>query len=409
MLRFNKSYVRKDEKWFLLNILAETLPSLEQEYNEVILILLDDLNQIVFWNPSLDHRAGDIRKSGWELREYISWAGINNQTLTPLESFVEPPFRKGVRGEDLLRLGFRMERANRYLAPDSDGNKFGDDIRLFRENTDYSLFVNQVLFSFGGLIHPVSITEHGVFLTNGFLTMQEYGIKDMVGINFEDIGGFTIKNIAEGMLYVPNKRGTGLYDHSYINVQEDISEKSIGIVLDGYLHLLDGVVSVVGPSSIKIDWRKVPLVKRALKVNKHNPAASTDRDYGDLRAGMVYSDVWIADILNSRFTYLVLLDQRNVETYQEEMISQRLPGEYWVAVNQQGLLLDELGSPIEYLRTTGDGSYTETKMERLVTSLTAKRPLLIDTAPKEEAATVTDAEARNASYYPSPILLNYFV
>lgn len=324
---------------------------------EEVHITVDDNGVVSNWRPLTSTLRSLMQTSNFTLTEWIQYCNQNNIRLDTTSTPFTFDVLKTISTYGAREIGFKVERANAYINPDSLANSVGDDLRLSRAGTDYSKFVGNVLTTINGIVHPVVINQNGIYARNGNKTAQDVGVKDVSMINFKDLGGFKIQNFPISGMYKQQGGSVKLYDNCCFNMNYDVTGKVFGAVIDGYLHILDDVIEVVGQRQLRIDWRKVPLLKRAILANGNPPNRTSVRSVSRVSEAMVTSNEWINDIILSPFTFLVVFNWGDITKSSKELISKGLPGVYFYPEDVNGIMMTSVGEIYSYKKFKDRSSY----------------------------------------------------
>jgi len=237
---------------------------------------------------------------------------------------------------------------------------------------------------------------NGFFLTTKYHT---YGVRinragDMIRKSKEGIGGFLLFNNVGSIKQVPITKDMvykvddtkSYFERLIINTKESLRNKTVGIVIGGYLHLLDDVVNVMGDNSITVSLRNFNLVERIKQSRGYLdlPFEGIDDISGGIPTSNLYSDQAVLDYMTMDYSFIVIIDNAEVYTERGAVSSAAMAGTYIIpdSINL-GFLTDQIGRGIDYwpkwecgqwaLKTTADMLETmleETTSWKALTKLT---------------------------------------
>lgn len=392
MYNYVTGFVKKDRRWVEKHVLESMMQDLLVDYREVRITFFDTVaNAEVNWSPQEDS-SNYHRTFGGTMGEFLSFVNHNQMRLETTNDLFNLEDLVSVNCREVLQVGFRVARGNRYMHPDSKGNETGVDLHLTRDGTNFSRFHGNSLFTVNGIIHPAVINDYGIYLREGHHTVKREGMQDISCINFEPVGGFVAKPFAKSWFYRANGRPQLLCNKTTFRYPEGTDDKLFGVVVDGYLHLLDGAITVRGESSLEINWDKIPLRSRFIAedfcIRGEGSAREVKPRYQEKD---LLTDAWLEDILFSPFTFLMIMNRTDISTYRAPLIPKKIPGLFYKEGKIQGLLKTQHGKIYSGKVDTDVCSYAELKLKHEVVSLpvTNEYPPLIETGYAEPERVLT--------------------
>lgn len=366
-----ESFARTKREWSRVNLADTKMLDVLTAYEEVH-ITIDDDGERVNWRPMTSTHYDIAIKTPFTLTEWIAHCNDNSIRLDVTSNPFTMDLLKSITSYSAFDIGFKADRSNFYVHPESDANLLGEDLRLTRAGTDYSKFVGNVMMSINGIIHPTASSENGFYAKGGHKALHGKPIEDLNLINFQELGGFTVQRLALLNMYKQEGGSVKLYENCCFNMKYDVTDKVFGIVIDGYLHLLDGVVQVVGTTSLKINWNKVPLLDRAIKMNGKTPSHSTVRGKELVNEADIRTNEWVEDLLVSPFTFLVVFNRKDITTSVTNLVSKNLPGIYEYPTDLQGAAFTGDGEILSFKKFRDRSSYAIAREEHTVFNLALK-------------------------------------
>ena len=356
MYLITASYARSKREWLEVDLASKKMSEVLTGFEEVH-ITLDNDGSLVNWRPMTSEFYADMYSTSYTLLEWISHCNDNDIRLDVTSTPFTFTGLKRIDSYSAFDVGFNVERSNAYINPASDANSLGKDLRLSRDNTDYSLLVGKVLVSINGVVHPLILNDFGMYAKGGYDALHGSTIRDINLINFENIGGYVVERLPRSKMYKMDKGSVKWYDNCCFDLGYDVTNKVFGVVLDGYLHLLDGVIEIVGKTQIKVDWRKVPLLDRAIKIKGKTPWLTTVRNKELVSESDVTSNEWIEDIVSSMFTFLMVFNRPDITKSITPLISKGLPGVYEYPHDLTGVAFTGDGETFSYKKSRDRCSY----------------------------------------------------
>ncbi len=211
------------------------------------------------------------------------------------------------------------------------------------------------------------VHDYCLFTVNGFVfnsKYQDYGVRvchagDLVRnseefnggiINFEKVGKVKQVPITPNMI---TKIDTGKtwFDKITIDTTTYVGDKSVGIVIGGYLHLLDDMVKVIGPTTVTLSMRNYALLDRISNSMKELDLTFMGLDdiNNSSSVGEFLNEDNIYKYLTSKYSFLVIIDNPNLEIDKYSVSTMAMSGTYIVGKDQRlGFLTDQIGKAIDY-------------------------------------------------------------
>lgn len=380
MYQIVQSFVRDNRNWQSKNLNEVMMVDILTNFDEVH-INIDEDGVVQNWRPMTSEWYAIVYSSGYTLLEWVAHCNHNNIRLDMTSQPFSMGLLKRVSSYEAQAIGFKCTRANSYINPDSEANLVGNDIRFNREGTDYSKFVDNVLVSVNGIIHPTSSSDFGFFAKYGYQSISHSHLYDVNMINFEELGGFKIQRLPFNSRYTQGGVHSKIYNNCCFDMQHDITDKVIGVVLDGYLHLLDDVISIVGQTQFKLNWGRVPIRKRAIVAEGNPPGKSELRSTTNITEDLVTSDEWLLDIIESPFSFLLIFNRTDITKSHKELITTELPGSYFYPTDIDGPVFTGQGETYSYHKQRDNSSYENAREEHTLINLplTGSYPSAIET------------------------------
>lgn len=330
--------------------LGETIENLYKKYSSIRLemtnkyskekgvVLLDE------YFPSMDRSK--------TIEEWLESIGETRLNYTNLKVNLG---RKGLIYQEVLSNHFKViPVAKGKLSDDDLSRKFNyDDLFITKEGVDPIDLQKHVLFTVNGFLHQTDANSKGLWVTDGYKTIRRRKKHCIGAISFENLGSVKQIDIKEDMLSKLNEK-VGYYSECVIDIGEDVSNKTVMLVLGGYLHVLDfDVFTLISNSAIKVKFKNIPLLERV-----HASADDLDmadvffhKTYGDRNVILrdIYSDDFIVDYLKHSTSFIVLLD--NPEIFKEITYPQQrnIPNNYLTDTKPILPMMTRLGKFEEYV------------------------------------------------------------
>ncbi|UQT03119.1 putative virion structural protein [Serratia phage vB_SmaS-Totoro] len=237
--------------WQNVNLKGMRLNDIFQLYHICMVQLHDPDKNITGW-LDLYQLPVQLRTSPAIIEE---WLAISS----PLTLFEDDP--SGLKGDHYVRAMFANAfgitttginfsfAQNENLLPDQRV-----DIMLKKDGIeDYDRIVRNALFTTNGLIFRAdTLPNGGICLLGAGAAASRYNDNRVGILDFSDIAEIKTYNITDEMI-----RGGGkdlpLARGFFIDLPENLVGKTVGIVIAGQMHLLNGTLSVVGDSRVRFN------------------------------------------------------------------------------------------------------------------------------------------------------------
>lgn len=339
-------------------------------------VLIDDFESLV--------------EEGKTFVEYLE--GIGDKAIK-LEKGTTQINKKGLLYREALSNRFKVVPVIKGREPDGDLSLKYDysDLFITKEGVDPIDMYKHTLVSVNGYIHPTDANSKGLWVESGYNTIRKRK-KQCIGIySFENLGSLEQIPIKESMLSKLNNE-VDYYDELVIDIGQDCSEKTIILILGGFMHVMDyDVFSRISDTAIKVKLKNTPFMERIHLSSQDLDISPTlyDKRYGEtnLHFGDICSDEFIKQYLALPYSFIVLLD--NPEVYREITYPQQrgIPNNYLTDKKPTLPMMTRLGKLEEYVSVRDGDKYV------LETADCQYRPVVYNTrySTLEKSSYYTDA------------------
>jgi hypothetical protein len=342
----------RNGRWHEINGSDLTLSYLWNTYETVYLIL----NHTVLNEPvSLDLTQYRLTVSTDFYNTTVNdWlVSVGNEALPTSDEVpvVNPRF---VTYSDAIQAGYTIQPVDRTAHPDTALPLSElEDLLLTKEGLDYALFNQFGLVSVNGLLHLTDAGPDGIHVVDGHKSKQVAN-DTLVGIlNFQHIGKIERIPITREMV-APPKENAPLKDYADLYLEGDLKDKTVFIVIGGYLHAHDKLVRQIGDNIFRVDFNNYPLIDRFYESRElidlsHLTEIMTEKNgnYNQLDLEEVYSDEWILRYLTLSQSFFLVIDSPHIFIDTQTLESLPSPGRYvspvkpvWPVAYGVGRLLD---------------------------------------------------------------------
>ena len=222
-----------------------------------------DLTQIVTPASRILGRSG----SNSNIQSAITWAmTVNPSLITKAKTAIFPQLDVAT-GRYLYRVSVSSPKENSgwsigfgdYDRPDvrDDLNQVGilDDLILTPPKT---VTPENILVSVNGVLHATHVVDGVIYVIDGFITIRQSGVEEIVILDTTSLGGHTIVPLTTSNIVV--KDDTYTVRALIHDTTVDLSQGAVALSVDGYLQLFNNTYSARDRHSINIDLNLLDLV-----------------------------------------------------------------------------------------------------------------------------------------------------
>lgn len=267
-----------------------------------------------------------------------------------------------ILSSDIWDAGFNVQLTDRTKHPDIDlPNSAKNDLLLTKSMIDYNDLYHHTLVNINGLFHRTSASEYGLHIVDGAYGMRQANRVLGSITSFEHVGSLDIIDVSEDMIYYP-KPDVNLYEQTYLNLGIDTEDKTVLLVIGGYLHALDEAYSKIGNGLIKIDFNRIPLIQRHLEstdlIDQTSLGIEYSGKFNHLEVDSILrSDNYIKALLSLSQSFIVVIDTPHVIVDRTLLEASKLPGVYYSYKKPLGLLTSLRGKCLPYKSYDGQNKW----------------------------------------------------
>jgi hypothetical protein len=179
---------------------------------------------------------------------------IGNQTL-PFEAKLPNETERLVRYAQAWHAGYVAQPKGREMHVNSTASKFvKEDLLMTHPTHSYADYDKYCLTTVNGYFHITDYTSNGIRVWDGNKSVRRSNNNQIGVYSFETVGALQKVPITEAMVK-PQRPGAPLNDAAYISMPNniDIDNKTVLLVIGGYLHVLGKVYKPVGDRTWRIE------------------------------------------------------------------------------------------------------------------------------------------------------------
>lgn len=225
-----------------------------------------------------------------------------------------------------------------------------DDLIIDIDGYDPAYVAKHCLFSVNGFVFPSMYQNYGVRVRHAADCVRNSESMEAGFLNFEKIGAIRQVPITKNMITKIDESKTW-FDRITIDTTEYVGNKTVGIVLGGYLHLLDGMVQVIGPNTLTLSMRNLNLRERVMNSMRELDLEFMSLDQVNNGASVqeFLNEENIVKYLTSKYSFLVLIDNCEMSVDYEAVSDNAMLGTYIIPKEHRlGRLVDHIGRGLDY-------------------------------------------------------------
>jgi hypothetical protein len=267
---------------------------------------------------------------------------------------------------DAIHAGYKIEPIHPTISPTTPIPRAEKTwLLVSRPNTDYNLLYKSCLVSVNGFFHQTDVDATGLYVKDGMESCFISNDNQLGLFSFRELGSLSFIPITKSMVYKQNINQV-YRDRCYINVGKDVSNKSVFLVLGGYLHVLDKKTFYrVGNGQFCIDMSNLPLFERYYESKNYIdltslPLQKTDKNDNQVAVDEFLSDECLLTYVTLSQSFFVILDNPEIFVEREEVKAAPMPGMFISYTRPQFPLITGKGKLSNYWYTYEDTQYSLT-------------------------------------------------
>jgi hypothetical protein len=348
-----------NRQWAEIPVADMTFLDVYKQHRRVIFTLS---NPVLTNNVALDFESiRDI--AGTSPLTVSEWLVANGNKALPTVDRLPDPKPHWVLYQNGFRSGYKITPSHPDYGSDTehpDSEKTA--LLLTKIGTDMTKFQKHVMVSVNGYFHRVDADTKRAWVYDGNRTGRFANLNAIGMHSFEQIGDIQYVPITPAMIF-KQRADIPLSEKAYVDIGVDCADKTILLVIGGYLSVLDkNTYYRVSDEQIAIDFRNYPLIDRILESQpfldlSDLPIVKKADSPTTLSVKNIYSDEFITAYLTMSQSFIVLVD--NIDMFVEQVKLRRLRSHRTVLAYQKPVfpLITGLGKMAEYWSTKGVGNW----------------------------------------------------
>lgn len=347
MLNYIRAYVKKDNHWREEDISNRTILELKSNYQNVLVVAT--------YNTETTERGIDFNNNRYALSTAVGTDTLNDwiqsvNVETLIFDFNRVSFNsvKCIRHRNLDDMPVKVEGANSLLGEDVPipiGMK--KDLMITSSSAEYTEFSTEnisrnMLLAINGRICKTDYVDGRTFVLDAFNKVWDGG-NVISAIDFTDVGGLEQSNITSDMVKVVPQSPTDISmnrQRCVVDIPEVIGvDVTPIIVLDGYLHILDGTYKRLSKDKMLINVNIELALKRA---SKFKQIEHLFVDYANVRhKGIDGSSFDVLKYLDETDSFMVFVKSSDLCIYREPLQQTNTYGGYEHYRAPKGIIISE--------------------------------------------------------------------
>lgn len=331
-----------DATWSDVDITSVKIGALFSTYSNVWLTLshsaLED-DVYLELNAVLDLVAATYH--GLTVPQWLQ--AIGNDSLPTSTSMPNLTLRR-VRYNDVWRAGYDVKPIDRFRHDDAT-IPFGEknDLLLSKPGVDFNVNYRYALVSVNGFFHRTGASPTGLQVVDGGRTGRIANDNQIGMHSFQGVGTLDFIPITPSMIY-KTADTSKLADRAYIELPYDTEDKTVLLVLGGYLHVLDEAYTKIGPRSLRINFNKIALVERYFDSRKtidlsSLPLTRDPENPDHVSVPELLSDATLTAYMCLPQSFIVVVNAKDFFVRRHPVTNSQIPGRYEVVKGTERLPL----------------------------------------------------------------------
>lgn len=351
-----------DSRWREVSIGSIPMNELYSTYTNVFAVLT---NSFVTGQLSLDLSL--IRAAhGTKTLTFNELLASLGSAALPTSTTIPSLNTRFARYADAHQAGYKIQPIHPSWAPDAQVPPSERSwLHITRPRTDFGLFHRSCMVSINGLWHWIDGDGQGIYVKDGDISRQLSGQNNVGIYSFRELGELTYLPITPEMVY-KQKPEQKLRHRAYLDIGQDITNKTVLLVLGGYLHVMDAAAfSRTGKQTLAVHLENLPLFERyhesmGLIDWSGIPLERTERNAWQIGVDNFLSDEALRAYLTMAQSFVVLLDNPSVFVSRLPIHTTRMPGMFTSFIRPDYPMIAGYGLSPNYWHTYEDTQYSLT-------------------------------------------------
>lgn len=269
------------------------------------------------------------------------WLVLNGNKTLPTSNELPLINTRYAKFSDAVRSGYHLRPIHPTISEDSPlPLEEKPDLLMTKGGVSYEFVHQYALANVNGFYHLTDWSPKGVYVVDGNKSWMHSGRNEVGLLSFLELGKIELIRITEEMIYT-HQNQQKLRFNCYLDTGVDLSQKSVMLVLGGYLHVLDPQVFFrISETAFGINFSNIPLVDRyyeshlVLDLSELGMVSSPNNDK-QISIDNLYSDAVLTKYLTMSQSFFVVLDNTDLFLDTIELKNSPFPGCYTTAAADQ--------------------------------------------------------------------------
>jgi hypothetical protein len=268
---------------------------------------------------------------------------LGNATLPTVHSLPDLKLRR-VRYNDAWRAGYHVKPIDRFRHDDAD-IPFGEknDLLLSKSGVDFNVNYRYALVTVNGFFHRTGASPTGLQVVEGGRTGRIANDNQVGMHSFLGVGTLDFIPITPSMIY-KTADTSKFSDRAYIELPYDTEDKTVLLVLGGYLHVLDETYTKIGPKSLRINFNKIAMAERYFDSCKSIdmtslPLTRDPENPGHVAVSELFSDSVLTAYMCLPQSFIVVVNAKDFFVRRHPVVNSQIPGRFEVPKGTERLPL----------------------------------------------------------------------
>lgn len=265
---------------------------------------------------------------------------------------VEPEYLSGTLAyADSYQAGYEIEAVNASSTIDGQERPALADLYIHRKYGGIALKIAEnALITVNGLLHFSEAYKDGAVVRNGLHVIDKCGESHVGIISAVNVGGVKQVKIKQDM--ISSVDGLSLYQETFLNLETDLTNKSIIVSIGGIPFYQSDLVRVIDPANgvIAIDLASSSFSDLLPKLLEQLPLPA----FEDKLNGVIYDaktlkgDDFIRAIFNSPTSFVAIFNQPLMVVHHNPLFTSGVTGTYFSENYERDIVIDEYGRIVPY-------------------------------------------------------------
>lgn len=337
---------RKSRAWLMKDIRTMPTAQLFADYLKMEVAVADAFGEPFTFNPydcetELRNYTGSLATWLTDIGNRSIPLSVGFPTLESSEAQYFPLWHRKATAQ-LARRGWHPS----HYTPRDDAA----DVVVEMEGIDSRHLYDHVLWSVNGFIVKSSFHDYGCRVLEAGDIVRRSGKMNISGLNFETVGKVTTQDLTDQHIFKVDE-SKRYFDGVHIKLDKPLGNRTVGIVIGGYLHLLDDLVRPISQTTLRLTPGDLNIIERVL-LSKDSLDLEfmklNDLDKGQ-QVSAIMDDVNWFNYLTSKYTFLVFIDNVDMWKTTSYVNTVSRPGLYVMSDTEpMGQLTDNVGRMINY-------------------------------------------------------------